>query len=105
MTWEHQVGWYLAHPHGHVHKGPDFFVMGRAVVKSAGELCRDLTYEFETAECDTWFLAAFAGDKRKAWRALPHPLPWLCWQKFHDPDLELRFLPSLRIESLCNSNG
>lgn len=105
MTWEELVGWFLASPHGHVAKAPDFFVMGRAIIKAQAEHARDLTHVFEPAECDAWFLVAFAGDKLKAWRSLPHSLPWLAWQKFHDPDLELRFLETARIQSLCNLNG
>lgn len=104
MTWEQVVGWHLADPLGHVIKGEDFFVMGRAVDSTAPAVdVLDLTHRFEPAACDAWFLFAFAGDKEKAWHALPYELPLLAWQKFHDPELELRFLSAAAIRRLCRS--
>lgn len=106
MTWEELVGWHLADPFAYVVKTPEYFIMGRAVVKGATAAdIVDLRVRFDQSKCDAWMLYAFAGDKRKAWAALPRPLPWLCWHKFHDSENELRWLPAARIESLCKPNG
>lgn len=91
LTWEELVGIHLAHPDCYVIKGPNYFVMGRAVARAAAvELIRDFTHRFNASECDTWHIYAFAGDMGKAFRSLPYPLPWLAWERIHDP--ELRFI-------------
>lgn len=105
MTWEELVGWHLANPSAYVIKAPDYFVMGRAVLKLGGDLCRDLTFHFKPEECDTWFLYAFAGNMSKAWAALPHELPWLAWERFGDPEKELRFHRSASLRRLSHLNG
>lgn len=102
MTWEEQVGWYLAEDGGHVQKTPNYFVMGRAVVKETGSMCRDLRVRFPVPQCNCWYIAFFCGDKRTVFNALPYHLPWLCWQRFEDADKDLHFLPTSRIAELCN---
>lgn len=60
--WEMLVGFHLADPSCHLVKGPEFFVMGRAVDKLAKpEEIRDPTHAFKHDECIAWFLYAFAG--------------------------------------------
>lgn len=101
MTWEELVGWHLADPLAYVVKTPDYFIMGRAVIKGASsEDIRDLRVRFPEHKCDAWFLYAFAGDMSKAWAALPRPLPWLAWERFGDPEKELRFISAAVIHRL-----
>lgn len=96
MTWEELVGWHLADPHAYVVKEPDFFIMGRAVIKAAStEDIRDLRVSFPPDKCDAWFLYAFAGDMGKALDALltkAHRYGWVAWERFGDPEKELRFV-------------
>lgn len=102
LTWEELVGFHLADKHCYVMKGPDYFVMGRAITRSASaERIRDLTAEFPAEECDTWFLYAFAGNMTKALNALPYDLPWMAWDRFNDPDGDMRFMPLSAIRRLC----
>lgn len=104
MSWEALVGWHLANPRGHVIKDPSFFVMGRAVDINAGEeSVLDLTHDFDPQFCDAWFLYAFAGDKEKAWRALPFELPWLCFQRLGSTGNELHYAPTRAMRR--HSNG
>lgn len=103
MSWEALVGWHLANPRGHVIKDPSFFVMARAVDLNAGEeAVLDLTHDFDPQFCDAWFLYAFAGDKQKAWRALPFELPWLCFQRLCSPGNELHYLRTRSIRRFTN---
>lgn len=96
-TFEELVGWYLAADHGYVHKTPDYFIMGRPVIRAAGDACADLTARFAISQCDTWFIAAFAGRWDTAWRSLPYQLPFLGWQRLHERENTLHFLPTERI--------
>lgn len=101
MTWEELVGWHLADPLAYVVKTPDYFIMGRAVIRGASaEDIRDLRVRFPQQKCDAWFLYAFAGDMSKAWAALPYKLPWLAWERFGDPEKELRYISSEVIHRL-----
>lgn len=98
MSWEELVGWHLADPFAYVIKTPDYFIMGRAVIKGASsEDIRDLRVRFDPAKCDAWFLYAFAGNMSKAWAALPFHLPWLAWERFGVSEKELRFIPTASI--------
>lgn len=106
MTWEELVGWHLADPLAHIVKAPTFFVMGRAVSSAAPPaMIRDLTFLFSPGECDAWHLWAFAGDMNKAWRALPHELPFLAWERIGDPGKELRFISAAAIHRHSRTHG
>jgi hypothetical protein len=102
LSWEELVGFHLANKSCYVIKGPDFFVMGRAVCKEADPIhIRDLTYVFEKEDCNAWFLYAFSGDMAKAFRAIPYELPWLAWDRFHDQHGDMRFMPIKTVRRLC----
>lgn len=77
--------------HGFVHSTPDYFIMGRAVVKCAPPaLIVDPQHRFSRAVCDAWMVYLAAGDLGKAWDVLPWPLPWLVFERNN----ELRFVPA-----------
>lgn len=102
MTWEELVGWHLTNPLAYVVKTPDYFVMGRAVIKEASRTdILDLRVTFQPGSCNAWFLYAFAGDMQKAWAALPYELPWLAWERYGDAEMELRFLSAAQIKRHC----
>jgi hypothetical protein len=106
VSWEELVGYHLANDLFHLVKGPDFFVMGRAIVKGAPlEQIRDLTHRFEPSDCTAWHLWSFAGDMGKAWRALPYELPWLAWERLHEAENELRYVSSASIKRLSITHG
>jgi len=76
--------------HGFVFSRPDFFVMGRAVVKgSADELIVDPTYRFPKEQCDCWHMYLFAGDMSKCFDIMPWPLKWVSMERRN----ELRYMP------------
>jgi hypothetical protein len=110
LSWEELVGWHLADPLGYVIKEPDFFIMGRAVVKSAGEdNIRDFRVRFPAASCDAWFLYAFAGDMTKAMDRLidkTHHREWIAWERFNRTDKCLSWHKTARIrQQLAKPNG
>jgi hypothetical protein len=109
MTWEELVGWHLANPLAYVIKQPDFFVMGRAVIKAASpEDIRDLRISFPVESCDAWFLYAFAGNMEKAVAALSdktHEMRWFAWERFGSTEKELRWHESKRIRQQLTPHG
>jgi len=104
LTWEELVGWHLGDPCGYVIKRPDFFVMGRAVIKAAGANVTDLRVRFEPSKCDAWFLYGFAGSMQAGLAALPFELPWLAWERYGDPLKELRFVSTASIRAFIQSD-
>jgi hypothetical protein len=78
--------------HGFVFITPDFFCMGRPVVRSAKpeEIC-DPTHLFHVEQCDCWYVHAASGDMRKMWRILPWELPWIAFERLRGDKLELAF--------------
>lgn len=87
---------------GFVYSTPDFFVMGRPVVRSASEaVIRDATHAFPPAECDAWFVHAAAGNIPKMWATMPWPLEWIGWTRLRDPLDELTFVRTESLKRLC----
>ena len=73
---------------GFVFSRPDFFIMGRPVIKAADPaLIVDPWHKFPSAECDCWHIYLFSGNMVRAWAIMPWPLPWFCWERKN----ELRF--------------
>ena len=73
---------------GFVFARPDFFIMGRPVVRTADPaLVVDPWHHFPTADCDCWHVYLFAGNMARAWSVMPWPLPWFSWERKN----ELRF--------------
>lgn len=98
MTWEELVGWHLGNPLAVVFKDKDYFVMGRGVSRHAApEVIRDLTHGFYPAQCDAWFLFAFAGDMAKAVRLHLHGYAWVGWERYGSTEKELHWYLCARI--------
>jgi hypothetical protein len=73
---------------GFVFSRPDFFIMGRPVIKAASyEEITDPTFRFPSANCDTWHIHLMSGNMVKAWAIMPWELPWFAWERKN----ELRF--------------
>lgn len=97
MTWEELVGYMLASSDCYVFKSPEFFIMGRAVPRSAPRIqIEDLTHKFEKADCDAWHIWGIWGDIPKALKAMPYELPW-CAVDRHGVQSDLRFIPMASI--------
>lgn len=95
---------YLLHYHraGFVFSRPDFFAMGRPIVKGAPrELILNHGHEFHPPACDCWFVMAAAGDMGRMWSILPWELEWFCWSRIHDPLSELQFFRAETLKRLC----
>tara|TARA_R110000803_G_scaffold196411_1_gene259705 strand:+ start:753 stop:1127 length:375 start_codon:yes stop_codon:yes gene_type:complete len=74
---------------GFVFSTPDYFIMGRPVIKGADiELITDPTYEFERELCNCWHVYLFAGDMSKSFDILPWSLEWLSMERNN----EMRYL-------------
>jgi hypothetical protein len=100
MTWEEIVGWHLACPNAEFHKGADFVVMGRPVVKAAGAFARDLLMHFPAHLCDAWYVFAMAGNMRRAVASMPYELPWIAFERFGRPEKDLRFIATASLRRL-----
>lgn len=97
---ENYVRWHALH--GFVFARPDFFAMGRPVVRAAGEeFIRDLATHFPSAACDCWFIHAAAGNMARMWQIMPWPLEWFCWERVADELSELRFVRAETLKRLC----
>lgn len=97
------LAWYEAvhKSNGFLFATPEFYVMGRPVRKYAPlENILDVTYEFDPATCDCWFIFQLTGDVRKAWSILPYELPWMAWVRDNDPHDDLRFYETSRLRRL-----
>jgi len=75
--------------HGFVFSRPDFFIMGRAVIRDADPaLIVDPEHSFEADRCDCWHIYLFAGAMGPAFSIMPWVLPWVSMERKN----ELRFL-------------
>lgn len=88
------VEWHLKHGFP-VFNRPDFFVMGRPIIKTydPDELAR-ITEQlkiYPAHECDCWYVHAIAGNMARAWIAMPWKLPWMVFERIHCGKRELRF--------------
>lgn len=97
---ENYVRWHLRH--GFVFSRPDFFCMGRCVMKEApADSIRDPMHLFPSEDCNAWYIFAAAGNMARMWQILPWPLGWVCWTRLHDPLSELQFVETERLQRLC----
>lgn len=84
---------------GFVFSRPDYFIMGRPVVRSAApNLILDPWMRFPSRFCDCWHVYLFAGNIVKAWEILPFPLEWMSFERKND----LRFY---RLEDIRRLTG
>ncbi len=96
------VEWHLMH--GFVFSRPDYFVMGRPVCSDASaELICEPTFHFASARCDCWYIHAMAGNLSNVWAVLPWELPWIAWQRHHDPEKVLRIYPLARMRGMSQT--
>lgn len=94
-SFDYALTWHLLN--GFVFSRPDFFVMGRPVIKwAAPELIVDPSHRFPSGQCDCWHIYLLAGLHEKAWSVMPWELPWLSWERGND----LRFYEVERIKRL-----
>lgn len=90
------------HRNGFVFSTPDFFVMGRAVPRTANpKEILDQTNLFLNEKRDCWYIFAAAGNTQRMWRVVPWELPWFCWTRIADSHSELTFVESDRLRRLC----
>ena len=61
--------------HGHVISSPSCMLMGRATRRD------DVFALHDPAVCDTWLVWLAVGDMAAMIRAIPYPLPWVCWSR------------------------
>lgn len=73
---------------GFVFSTPDYFVMGRPVLKDAApEFIVDPHCKYPKEQADCWMIYLMAGDTGKAWDVLPWDLEFICFERNN----ELRF--------------
>lgn len=85
---------------GFVFSRPDFFIMGRPVIKAATyEEITDPTFRFPSGMCDTWHIHLMSGNMVRAWAIMPWELPWFAWERKN----ELRFYPVSAIHRLSGA--
>lgn len=96
-TLAEDIGFFQAH--GLVFDLPEFFVMGRPVVKSAGYHAISVARTpFLPDEWDCWHIQAMAGDLKKVWEVLPFDLPWIGFERMNN----LRFYRTARMRRLSH---
>ena len=94
------VGWHLQH--GFVFARPDFFVMGRPVMRFAPmELLLSPEYTFRSADCDCWYIHSMSGNMSAAWSVMPWPLPWIAYERMRDGKRHLTFRRTEDLRRLC----
>jgi hypothetical protein len=87
---------------GYVFSTPEYFVMGRVVSSSAPpEEIVDPWIRFAEADADAWLIYLLAGDVRKAFEVLPHPLPRIGWERSN----ALRFWPLAKFQRILLAKG
>lgn len=99
--------WYVDHHHRHgfVFGRPDFFVMGRPVIKeSTRDLITDPCHKFPSSECNCWFVHAMAGNIGKALEIMPWPLGWIGFERLRGGAKDLTFFPSEDLTRLSRSH-
>ena len=68
--------------YGFVFSTPEFFCMGRAVLKDAPEAdIVDPGVIFDEDKADAWMIYLFAGDIAKAISIMPWPLEWIILER------------------------
>lgn len=95
---------YVMHYHrvGFVFSRPDFFCMGRPVVRSASPSeILDPRHLFDSTKADCWYVHAAAGNMARMFQVVPWELGWFCWTRIQDPLSELQFHPTETIKRLC----
>ena len=85
------------HVNGFVFSTPDYFVMGRPVIKmSVPVLILDPSFHFPREDVDCWHIYLFAGKISLAWEVLPWRMEWISLERRND----LRFYRLADLERL-----
>jgi len=85
---------------GFVFSTPEFFAMGRPVVKGADKaLIVNPAELFPDAACDCWHVYLFSGAMTQAFNVIPWELPWFSFERGN----ELRFYPVSSIRRLSGA--
>jgi len=74
--------------HGFMVSTPEYFIMGRPVIRGKskterdrlGKLILDPDYVFAISECNCWHIWLMAGDVSKCWDYYPYPMKWVSWE-------------------------
>lgn len=64
---------------GFVFSGPRWFLMGKAVPRSAD--LSDLWAPYAPDECDAWWVWCGVGDAATLLSLMPYPLEWVGWHR------------------------
>jgi hypothetical protein len=88
--------------HGFLFATPDFFIMGRPVIRGA-PLADDAgnPIQFDRRRADAWFINCMAGDMHRAWSIMPWPLEWIGFCRVRFGEKELHFVPTATLMRLC----
>lgn len=83
--------------HGYVFSTPEFFLMGRPVIRGAiYSLIVNPWHVFDDPDC--WHVYLFAGDLSKVYAAIPYPLPFISFERKN----KLRVFPVEQIRKKMN---
>jgi hypothetical protein len=85
--------------HGFVFSTPEFFVMGRPVVRR--EMGPKIVVYDRERIADAWWIHAFAGDLTRVWEVLPYRLGYVGFERF---DNSSRFYPLEQVRRLSVPN-
>lgn len=78
-TFRADLEFYLLN--GFVCSRPDYFVMGRPVMRHASQDLIVGHYRFPSGACDCWHVALHSGNVARAWDFLPWDLPWVSFER------------------------
>lgn len=78
-TFAQDMEWHLCN--GFVYSTPEYFAMGRPVVRTAPTEILVGLHRFPATVCDCWHIYLVAGDMAKAWSILPWDLPWVSMER------------------------
>ena len=94
------LDWHMKH--GFVFSTPEFFAMGRPVMRYRPEAeITEPTFLFNPEDCDTWYIFALAGNMQKAWSIMPWPLEWIAFERLRGGIRELTFARTETLKRLC----
>lgn len=87
----------LHYLHGFVFSTPDYFMMGRPVMRSGRPAdIVNPAHRFDWGGCDAWWIYLAAGETHRAWPIMPWPMAWFGWERKN----EVRWYPVDRVKRL-----
>lgn len=94
-TFNEDISWFLEH--GFVFSRPDFFVMGKPIIRGADSSQVTGLYKFPSSDCDCWHIYLMAGNIAPMFSIMPWPLPWVSFERGN----ELRYYQTESIHRLA----